>query len=124
MDNFLEVIITIAMVALFLFPSLIKSVKEVNKKPVKHANPNAKNNQPKKRTILHKNASEIPKREEYFTYETLDVDAINAMTQTENFSDSETQQPVNKAEENTLLSLEDDEVLKGIVYAEILKRKF
>ena len=124
MDNFLEVIITIAMVALFLFPSLIKSVKEVNKKPVKHANPNSKNNQLKKRTILHENASEIPKREEYFTYETLDVDAINAMTQTENFSDSETQQPVNKAEENTLLSLEDDEVLKGIVYAEILKRKF
>ena len=124
MDNFLEVIITIAMVALFLFPSLVKSVKEVNKKPTAPVHPNAKNGKPKKKTVLQKNASEIPKQEEYFTYETLDVDSMNTMVQTENFSDSETQQLVNKAEENTLLSLEDDEVLKGIVYAEILKRKF
>ena len=124
MDNFLEIIITIAMVALFLFPSLLKSVKDVNKKPATHANPDAENVKPKMRSVLHKNASEIPKQEEYFTYETLDVDSMNTMTQAENFSDSEAQRLVNKAEENTLLSLEDDEVLKGIVYAEILKRKF
>ncbi|MBR0305087.1 MAG: hypothetical protein IJQ94_05535 [Bacteroidales bacterium] len=124
MDNFLEVIITIAMVALFLFPSLLKSAKEVNKKPATRANPDTENEKPKKRSVLHKNASEIPKQEEYFTYETLDVDSMSTMTQAENFSNSETQQLVNKAEENTLLSLEDDEVLKGIVYAEILKRKF
>lgn len=124
MDNFLDVIISIAMVALFLLPSLIKSVKEVNKKPQPRAHPKADVGTQKRREFLHKNESETPKQEEYFTYETLDPDVESVMAQAENFSDSGTQQVVNKEEENTLLSLEDDEVMKGIIYAEILKRKF
>ena len=46
------------------------------------------------------------------------------MTQAENSYVSEPQRIVNKEEENNLLSLEEDEVMKGIIYAEILKRKF
>ena len=120
----MDVIISIAMVALFLLPSLIKSVKEVNKKPQPRAHPKADVGTQKRREFLHKNESETPKQEEYFTYETLDPDVESVMAQAENFSDSGTQQVVNKEEENTLLSLEDDEVMKGIIYAEILKRKF
>ena len=124
MDNFLEIIITIAMVALFLFPSLIKSVKEVNKKPVPHVPPSVDEEMPEMEEFLHEKASQIPKQEEYFTYETLDADSENPMSQAENFSVSSPQRIVNKEEENNLLSLEEEEVLKGIVYSEILKRKF
>jgi len=123
MDSFLEVIITIAMVALFLFPSLLKSVKEVNKKQAPHVPPSMDEDMPEVDDFLHKKASEIPKQEEYFTYETMDGDLENAMSQTGNLSSSETQQAVNK-EEGELLSMEEDEIIKGVVYAEILKRKF
>ena len=124
MDSFLEVIITLAMVALFLFPSLLKSIKEANKKSVPHVPSGVDEEMPEMEEFLHKKAPEIPKQEEYFTYETLDEEPERTMTQAENFHVSETQRIVNKEEENNLLSLEEDEVLKGIVYSEILKPKF
>lgn len=123
MDKFIDVIITLAMVALFSLPSLLKSIKEAKKKSVQHVPPREDEEMPEMENFLHKKASEIPKQEEYFTYETLDEDPERTMFQAENLHVSETQRIVNKEEENNLLSLEEDEVLKGIIYAEILKRK-
>lgn len=124
MDKFIDVIITLAMVALFLFPSLLKSIKEVNKKSVPHVPPRVDEEMPEMEELLHKKVPETPKQEEYFTYETLDEEPARTMTQAENSYVSEPQRIVNKEEENNLLSLEEDEVMKGIIYAEILKRKF
>ena len=124
MDNFLDVIISIAMVALFLLPSLIKSVKEVNKKPQPRAHPRADVGTQKRREFLHKNESETPKQEEYFTYETMDDDFENKKENLDPGVLDVSQQIDNKTDGDGLLTFEEDEVLKGVVYSEILKRKF
>ncbi len=124
MDNFLEIIITLAMVALFLFPSLLKSVKETAKKPASYVPPEEDEDMLEEEAFLHENASETPKQEEYFTYETMDDDFENKKESQDPVVSDISQQIDNKTDEDGLLTFEEDEVLKGVVYSEILKRKF
>lgn len=124
MDNFLEIIITLAMVTLFLFPSLLKSVKETTKKPASYVPPEVDEDMLEEETFLHENASETPKQEEYFTYETMDDDFENRKESQDPVVSDVSQKIDNKIDEDGLLTFEEDEVLKGVVYSEILKRKF
>lgn len=124
MDNFLEIIITLAMVTLFLFPSLLKSVKETTKKPASYVPPEVDEDMLEEEAFLHENASETPKQEEYFTYETMDDDFENRKESQDPVVSDVSQKIDNKIDEDGLLTFEEDEVLKGVVYSEILKRKF
>lgn len=124
MDKFIDVIITLAMVALFLFPSLLKGIKEANKKPAPSVSPEVDTDMPEVEEFLQKNASKIPKQEDYFTYETMD-DNFENRTENKSWSVSDvSQQTDNKIDNEDLLTFEEDEVLKGVIYSEILKRKF
>ncbi len=135
MDSIIDLLITIAVVALFSLPSLLKKKKEAQaKRPVFVPNPeydepeevyeSAYEEVPQSGDFVQKTAPEVPKREEYFTYETIEPEVKMESKQAPKAPPKETQQPENKGKEEGLLSFEEDEVLKGVVYSEILKRKF
>lgn len=124
MDNLIEFLITIALVALFTIPSWLK------KKDIARANPPVPEPEfdeemdDEAAPFLQNSMEEIPKSEEYFTYETIgdepDIENKNVRQKPQ----VKSQQFDNKTEEEGLLSFEDDEVLKGVIYSEILKPKF
>lgn len=125
MDSFLDFLITIALVALFTIPSLLKK-KDAAKANTQVPEPDYDYEMEDEREpFLQNSMEEIPKSGEYFTYETIGDSPEYVFTnEAQAPPKKEVQQTDNKVEGNSLLSLDKEEVLKGIIYSEILKRKF
>ena len=124
MDNLIEFLITIALVALFTIPSWLKkkniaptvtpvSEPEYDDEMMDDAAPFLQNSRP-----------DIPNSEEYFTYETIEDEPEFKSKNVRQEPRVKPQQVENKEIEEGLLSFEEDEVLKGVIYSEILKPKF
>jgi len=136
MDNIIELLVTIAFVALFSLPSLLKKWKEEKpKRPVFVPDTDAVEVEDEvyesryeetreSDDFLQKMSQDIPKQKEYFTCETIEPEVKAASEKASKSTVSKVQQPENKDKEEGLLSFEEDEVIKGVVYSEILKRKF
>ena len=128
MDNLIEFLITIAFVVLFSLPGLLKKKKETqSKRPIFTTGPVFEEEdmeEYKSEDFLQESPPEIPKQEEYFTYETIEENSWKEPEMKEKKSAFDSQHSDNKREEGGLLSFEEDEVLKGVIYSEILKRKF
>lgn len=131
MDSILEFLVTLALVVLFSVPSLLKKKKEKEKEkerasrpPRAHFPDGGLETSPDGGSVLHNSPPDIPNGNEYFTYETLEDEAETSRVEPEESPRMNAQPVENKKEEEPLLTLEPDEVLKGVVYSEILKRKF
>lgn len=73
---------------------------------------------------MQKSEPNLRNQSEYFTYETL-TDLDEPMTEsTVKATEEQVQLFDNKEEEVPKLTLEPDEIFKGVIYAEILKRKY
>lgn len=129
MKSFLSLL---AVLAVWLLPIIVKAVKEVKNPPVK---PSAKPNQEKHfeeqvftttktETHLPNFGSKLPKEPEYFTYEREDVGNELFTKQYGKPIDDVVQSIDNEDEKDYSLTLEEQEVYKGIIYSEILKKKY
>lgn len=74
------------------------------------------------------NAEIYPKNEEYFTYETVTDDEVNFAENSEKKStktESDEKQDVGtQKENNSLIDFDSDELVKGVIYSEILQRPY
>lgn len=125
MDNLIEFLITIVLVALFTIPSWLKKKDAARPvSPIPEPNYDDESDEYGE-PFLQDFEKDIPKSEEYFTYETIgDNPEYEYKIEEPTPPEVKMQQTDNKSEGNNLLSLDKDEVLKGIIYSEILKRKF
>ena len=124
MEDFISILI---LILLGLAPTIIKLVKG-EKTATPKAIPILEDEEEEEAffetTEMQKNEPNLRNQTEYFTYETL-TDLDEPMTEpTVKASQKQTQISDNKEEETPKLTLEPDEVYKGVIYAEILKRKY
>lgn len=78
-----------------------------------------------KETSLEEFSQNLPKNEEYFTYETLESSENKKFESVNSYKKStvekEVQSVENEGENKIELSFTQDELIKGVIYAEILK---
>lgn len=127
MDSFIEFIVTIALVALFSLPSMLK--KKADKKTAPDVMPETcPETEGNEDEIYDSDTVETwynPKEEKgYFTYERMPEPSV-AETRAMSTARTETAQVVeDKSNESSLLDFSEEELLKGVIYSEILKKKF
>lgn len=123
MEDFLSILV---LLLLGLAPTIIKLVKGEKNTPVK-AIPileEEENDEIFETTEMQKNESNLRNQTEYFTYETM-TDSDDIVEKVSNPPRVETsQQSDNKAENIPELTMDGEEIYKGVIYAEILKRKY
>jgi len=123
MEDFLSILV---LILLGLAPTIIKLVKGEKNAPVK-AIPileEEENDEIFETTEMQKNESNLRNQTEYFTYETM-TDSDDIVEKVSNPPRVETsQQSDNKAENIPELTMDGEEIYKGVIYAEILKRKY
>ena len=73
---------------------------------------------------MRKNGTKIPKEPEYFTYETIEDDVEGARKNASNSKKYSSQMVENEEENKEKLTLTEEEIYKGVIYSEILKKKF
>lgn len=121
---------TVLLLLIWALPTIIKAVKEA-----KNPTPKVKTPMPDEyleeedvdlemNTELQQNRSNVPNEQEYFTYEKIDAGEEYAPVCSQNKVDSKSQTAVNEEENEYSLTLEEKEVYKGIIYSEILKKKY
>lgn len=127
MDSFIEFLFTIALVALFSLPSLLK------KKTVKNIDPNVMPEEDFETEDIQEEMSDVdtvetwhrPEEErEYFTYERMPDASVAEEREREKKLKQTAQVIEDKSNEGSLLDFSEEEMLKGVIYSEILKRKF
>lgn len=75
-------------------------------------------------SFLQESKAKIPKQPEYFTYETLDGDGGRLIENPEFEKEKSPQMSENEQKNALNLTFEEEELCKGIIYSEILKRKY
>lgn len=122
----------LAVLAVWLLPIIVKAVREVKNptvKPTAKGMPDESEEEPdftaeKTASDLPNYGSKLPKEPEYFTYER-DNAETEMFTERARKTDKNSSQVVdNENENNGPLTLDEEEIYKGIIYSEILKKKF
>ena len=75
-------------------------------------------------SFLQKSKAKIPKQPEYFTYETIDSESRNFVETPEKKKENDAQMSENEQKNALNLTFEEEELCKGVIYSEILKRKY
>ena len=132
LDSIIDILFVIGAIALGLFPGIKKVIGEMNpsKKVVKPVRQEPDNEQeavdPPKRSKWKaaKTADVQPEeKEEYFSYETMsDRDFEHLFAQ--NGEESVEHVTAETPHKEIHLALDEEEVYKGVVWSEILKRKY
>lgn len=73
---------------------------------------------------MRKKRPKVPKEQEYFTYETQTDDSPEMRVAVENEEKTDMQSAENEKERKPEMTLSEEEIYLGIIYSEILKRKF
>lgn len=124
MDNLIEFLITIALVALFTIPSWLKK-KDGTLATSPLPEPEYEEEMDDETSpFLQNSTEEVPKQQEYFTYETLTDDEETMWNSEMEQPETQVQQLENKEKGEGLLTFEENEVLKGVIYSEIIKKNF
>ncbi len=123
------ILTTVLLLLIWGLPIIIKAVKE-SKEPaprVKTPMPDDfldEENEPKANNDLQQSRANVPNGQEYFTYETLDAEENIASGYPQNEVDNQPQAFENEEEKEYKLTLEEEEIYKGVIYSEILKKRF
>lgn len=128
----IDIVISIIVVAAYLFFNYKKKEKSNNSEPVEIPKIPESVNIPfepkfeKKRTVLNTSMEEIginsSKKENYFTYEETNKIESEYYNNDDSFVKAKTQTVDNEDESFPMLTLESGEIINGIIYGEILKR--
>ncbi len=134
-----DILIFLAVMALSLIPTLLKSLKESNDKNAQKPAPKVKpdpyfpdaDQAPRPRYATSRPTVQGSANDDYFTYETVE-DPQSRRTASDQGSQkpSAPEAPASRMEikqegkPKVELSLEEEEIYKGIIYSEILKRKY
>jgi hypothetical protein len=128
----IDIVISIIVVAAYLFFNYKKKEKSNNSEPVEIPKIPESVNIPfepkfeKKRTVLNTSMEEIginsSKKENYFTYEETNKIEAEFYNYDDSFVKAKTQSVDNEDESFPMLTLESGEIINGIIYGEILKR--
>lgn len=121
---------TVLLLLIWALPTIIKAVKEA-----KNPTPKVKTPMPDEyleedeidletNTDLQQNRTNVPNEQEYFTYETIETNDDSSSVSSHSKVNSNMQTTVNEEENKYALTLEEEEMYKGIVYSEILKKKY
>ena len=153
MDGLKDTLVTIAIVAFFFLSSYIKMKKKqaeqarqrqqrqqnrpvppMQEAPVESAGPIWQEDSeiiPETETeftVSSTLSEEIPKNQDYFTYETYEPEIKEEIPKEETSSKESVEKNVqnidNEIEKTPPISLDMDELYKGIIYSEILKRPY
>ena len=73
---------------------------------------------------MQENGENLSKEPEYFTFETIEPEVENLEKGVYNTTAKKSQVIENEAENNVNLTFDKEEMAKGIIYSEILKRKY
>ncbi|MBO7445487.1 MAG: hypothetical protein J6T86_03670 [Bacteroidales bacterium] len=134
-----DILIFLAVMALSLIPSLLKSLKEGDVKNARKPAPKVKpdpyfpdaDQAPKRRYATTRPTVQGGGKDDYFTYETVEDTqprgaAPNKESQKAPTPEASAPRVEIKQEGKSKieLSLEEEEIYKGIIYSEILKRKY
>ncbi len=128
----IDIVISIIVVAAYLFFNYKKKEKSNNSEPVEIPKIPESVNIPfepkfeKKRTVLNTSMEEIginsSKKENYFTYEETNKIEAEFYNNDDSFVKAKIQSVDNEDESFPMLPLESGEIINGIIYGEILKR--
>lgn len=127
----MDVVIPLLMAALFIAPSILKGLKkDVSPKkiniPIDDFNENEAEEE--KDSVLHKTEVNIPKEKEYFTYDDIgsyeDISSVNAVDNRDKEPSMDLQIIDNEDKKTPGVSFDREELYKGVIYSEILKKKY
>lgn len=127
MDSFIEFIFTIALVALFSLPSLLKkkTVKNIDQSVMPEEDFETEDIQEEMCDVDTVETWHRPEEErEYFTYERMPDASVAGKSEKTTKWNQTAQVFEDKSNDGSLLDFSEEEVLKGVIYSEILKRKF
>lgn len=129
-----DILSVLLFLGICILPSIIKVVKEdkspqpkKGKRVVKTPPPfqfEQEDEEGKFDAEMQKKESKVPKEQEYFTYETLDDDLPGKRDLRENKEKLDLQSVENEKESVPELTMSEEEIYKGFIYSEILKRKY
>ncbi len=131
MDKFLEIVFPLLMVVLFAVPSIIKGAKKDVSPPKMNIPPDDFEENDFELEIdsdLHKTEANIPKEKEYFTYDDIgSYEDISSNRRVENpIKDPSVDSQIVDNEDKNIpeVSFDMEDLYKGVIYSEILKKKY
>ncbi len=128
MENIISLLL---LLAIWLAPKLIKVFRDVNQQPVGTPVPEVEEEFSDSDDLfeeadyeLQEVEAKVPKEPEYFTYEAENLEGEIVRETMEKKQKSKVQFVENEEESKYKLTLEEEEIYKGIIYSEILKKRF
>ncbi len=123
-----SIISTIFLLLLWALPIVIKAVKKEKtvSKP-ERPNPSIEQQEYEEQEMIpnvQQMQSNVPNEQEYFTYESLTEEDVMSSKTIEKEEDNPMQVSENEEEKTYELTFEEEEVCKGFIYSEILKKKY
>ena len=127
MDGLVDILITIGIFVIF-FASSSRKLKKRKQQQQQQQSQRQKQRRPVPSPIAQSSYEEIPKTQSYFTYETFEPE-IKENYEEENISleevvEKNVQNIDNENEKTPQVSLDMEEIYKGVIYSEILKRPY
>lgn len=127
MDGLVDILITIGIFVIF-FASSSRKLKKKKQQMQQQQQQKQKAHRPAVRPVMTSSYEEIPKKQDYFTYETFEPEIKEEAFEEESSSVESVEKNVqitdSETEKKPPISLEMEDIYKGIIYSEILKRPY
>lgn len=126
MDGLVDILITLGIFAIF-FASSSRKLKK-RKQQMQEQEQRQRPRRPAVRPVMTSSYEETPKNQEYFTYETFEPEIKEEVPEEEvspvESVDKNVQIVDSEDEKKLQISLEMEDLYKGVIYSEILKRPY
>ena len=127
MDGLVDILITIGIFVIF-FASSSRKLKKKRQQMQQQQQQKQKVRRPVERPVAASSYEEIPKNQEYFTYETFEPEIKEDDNKEESSPFDSVEKNVqivdNEDEKKLQVSIEMEDIYKGVIYSEILKRPY
>ena len=125
MDGLVDILITIGIFVIF-FASSSRKLKK--KQQQQQQQQKRQHRPPTPQPVVPTSYEEVPKNQPYFTYETFEPEIKDEVRMEETSSGESVEKNVqntdNEMEKIPQISLEMEDIYKGVIYSEILKRPY
>ena len=128
MDGLVDILITIGIFVIF-FASSSRKLKKIQQQQQRRQQQQKRQyRQPAPQPVAPTSYEEIPKNQPYFTYETFEPEIKDEVRKEETSSgesvENNVQNTDNEMEKTPQISLEMEDIYRGVIYSEILKRPY
>lgn len=128
MDGLVDILITIGIFVIFFASSSRKLKKKRQQMQQQEQQQRQKPRRPAVKTVSQSMSEEIPKNSSYFTYETFEPEIPSEYREEETSLKETVEKNVqitdSEDEKKLQISLEMEDLYKGVIYSEILKRPY